>query len=170
MVSGYFDKLLLAPIHRLSVLLGALLMAATRALLQGVVVILIALGLGVDFQTGVVGIIALLIASAIFGLAWSCLGIIIALKSRSAQATQASFTLFFPFIFLTTAFTPKELISGWFEVAATINPVTYVMDGMRAMVITGWDWSEILTGLWVLLGLTVLLVGAATWLYRRQTA
>lgn len=170
MLSGYFDKLLLAPIHRFSILFGALLVAATRALAQAVVIVLIAAGLGVHFETGVVGVIVLILAASAFGVVWSCLGIIIALKTKSAQATQASFTLFFPFIFLTTGFMPKEFLSGWFKTAATVNPVTYVLDAMRALVITGWDWSTLLTGVGVLAGMTAFLIAGATWLYRRTTA
>ncbi len=168
--SGFFDKQLLAPINRMSILFGQLLMAGTRALLQTVVIILVAIALGVEFKTGVPGIIAIIIVSAGFGITWSCLGIIIALQSKSAQATQASFILFFPLIFLTDAFMPKEFLSGWFKVAVTINPVTYVLEGIRAMVISGWDWTPVSHGLWALLGLTVPLVALATWLYRRSTA
>jgi ABC-2 type transport system permease protein len=169
-MSGYFDKLLLAPINRFSILFGTLMVSGTRALLQSLVIIGLALGFGVEFQTGVLGILAMLALAVVFGLVWSCLGIMIALKTKNAQATQTAGLLFFPFIFLTTAFMPEDHLSGWFKVAVKINPVTYVMEAMRAMTLEGWDWPTILTGVWVAVLMMTVLLAATTWMYRRQTA
>ena len=169
-LSGYFDKLLLAPINRFSILMGALLMAATRLLVSVVLILIVALALGVSFKSGVGGILLVIFLSTTFGVAWSCIGMIIALRTKSAQATQSSFVLFFPAIFLTTAFMPKALLPGWFKVAATLNPVNYVLEAIRALVIEGWVWSTVLIGLWVLLGMTAILMAFTTWLYRRVTA
>ena len=168
-MSGYFDKLLLAPINRFSILFGSLLVSGTRAMFQGVVIVVIALILGVSFKTGVLGILVLLAFAAVFGLAWACLSIIIALKTKNAQATQSSFVLFFPFVFLTTAFMPEELLSGWFRIAVKANPVTYVTEAMRAIVVEGWEMGTILTGLWVTLATVGVLLIVTTWLYRRVT-
>lgn len=169
-LSGYFDKLLLAPINRFSILFGSLLIAGTRALIQAVVIVVMALALGVSFKGGIAGALAVIALSGLFGIAWSCLGLIIALKTKSVQATQASFVLFFPFVFVTTAFMPKELLSGWFQVAVTINPVNYVLEGMRVIVVEGWVWDTVLVGVGVLAAMTVVLSALATWLYRRTTA
>jgi ABC-2 type transport system permease protein len=170
MLSGYFDKQLLAPIHRSSILLGSMLMSGTRALVQALVIVLLAFALGVSFKGGIAGAIAVIALSAIFGLAWSSLGLIIVLKTKSASATQSSWVLFMPFIFLTTAFMPKELLSGWFKWAVTVNPVNYVMESIRVIVIQGWDWDTILPGLSILVAMTVGLTAVATMLYRRTTA
>ena len=169
-MSGYFDKLLLAPINRFSILFGTLMVSGTRALMQSLVIVGLALAVGVRFETGVLGVVAILALAVLFGLVWSCLGIMIALKTRSAQATQSAGLLFFPFIFLTTAFMPEDQLSGWFKVAVKINPVTYVMEAMRAMTLNGWEWEAILTGVWVTAVMLVVLLAATTWMYRRQTA
>ncbi len=168
-MSGYLDKLLLAPINRFAILLGALLLAGSRAAVQVTVVVLFALALGVNFKGGPGGIVAIILFGGIFGMVWSCIGIIIALRTKNPQATQASFVLFFPAMFLTTAFMPRELLSGWFEVAVTINPINYILEGVRAIVIQGWEWSTILKGLWALLGMAVVLIGSATLAFRRAT-
>ena len=89
---------------------------------------------------------------------------------KNAQVTQSAWLLFMPLAFLTTAFMPKELLSGWFKIAVTLNPVDYVMVGLRVIIIEGWDWGTILPGLWVLMGLTVGLVAITTWFYERATA
>ena len=168
-MSGYFDKLLLAPINRFSILAGSLLVSGTRAMFQALVIIVIALALGVSFKTGVLGILALLAFSAVYGLSWACLSIMIALKTKNPQATQSSFVLFFPFAFLTTAFMPEELLSGWFRIAVKANPVTYVLEAMRAIVVEGWEMGTILTGVWVTLAMVAVLMAITTWLYRRVT-
>ena len=170
MLSGYFEKLLLAPINRFSILLSSLLLAGTRAFVQALVIVLLALALGVSFKGGILGAVAVVALASAFGVTWSCLGLIIALKTKSAQATQASFVLFFPFIFVTTAFMPKDLLAGWFQVAVSINPVNYVLEGIRVIVIEGWIWDTILVGLGVLAAMTVVMAWLATWLYRRVTA
>ncbi|MCH7737152.1 MAG: ABC transporter permease [Chloroflexi bacterium] len=169
-MSGYFDKLLLAPINRFSILFGTLMVSGTRALLQALIIVCLALAVGVHFQAGVLGILFMLALAVVFGLVWSCLGIMIALKTKNAQATQTAGLLFFPFIFLTTAFMPEDQLSGWFKVAVKINPVTYVMEAMRAIVLEGWDWPTILTGVWVACLMLAVLLAATTWMYRRQTA
>ena len=112
----------------------------------------------------------MLALAVVFGLVWSCLGIMIALKTKNAQATQTAGLLFFPFIFLTTAFMPEDQLTGWFKVAVKLNPVTYVIEAMRAMVIGGWEWETILTGVWVAAGMLAVLLTLTTWMYRRQTA
>ena len=65
---------------------------------------------------------------------------------------------------------PEDQSSSRFKVAVKINPVTYVMESMRAMTLEGWDWPTILTGVWVALLMMTVLLAATTWMYRRQTA
>ena len=168
-LSGYFDKLLLAPINRFSILAGTLLVAGTRALAQVLVILALASLLGVTFATGVAGVLIVIVAATVFGIAFSGLGIIIALKTKSTQVTMSTWLLFMPFAFLTTAFMPKELLTGWFKVAVSVNPVDYVLVGIRAFIILGWEWDVILPGLWWLTGMTVVLMAIAGWLYRRVT-
>ena len=169
-LSGYFDKLLLAPINRFSILMGTLLVAGTRALAQVVIIVLIAIVLGVSFEGGTLGIVAVIVSATVFGVAFACLGIIIALKTKSVQVTQSTWLLFMPLAFMTTAFMPRELLTGWFKIAVAFNPVEYVLVGIRVIIIQGWEWDTILTGLWVLLAMTVSLTTVATWFYRRATA
>ena len=169
-LSGYFDKLLLAPINRFSILLGTLLVAGTRALAQIGAIVVVAYLLGVTFKGGLLGVLAVIVAATLFGVAMACLGIITALKTKNVQVTQNSWLLFMPLAFLSTAFMPKELLTGWFKIAVSINPVDYVMAGIRTVIIQGWEWENILPGLWVLLVMMVVMLTSATWLYRRVTA
>ena len=126
--------------------------------------------LGVTFKGVVIGILAVLIAATLFGVASAFLGLIIALKTQNVQVTQSTWLLFMPIAFMTTAFMPKELLSGWFKLAVTINPVDYILTGIRVIIIEGWVWESILPGLWALLAMTVVLGTATTWVFRRITA
>ena len=141
--SGYFDKLLLTPANRLSILIGAMGADFVRIALQAVIVLLVALAFGLHFETGVLGMALLVLISSLWGLAYSAIGFAIALKTGNSQATQSMWALFIPLMFLTTAFAPKEALSGWLETAASFNPMTYLLQGMRALSMEGWDWGDI---------------------------
>ena len=170
MLSGYFDKMLLAPVNRFSILMGTLLTSGTRALLQVVVIVAMAMAFGVSFKGGLLGLVAIIVAAAVFGIATACIGLIIAMRTKSVQMTQNSWLMFMPLAFLTTAFMPKEFLTGWFKWAVTLNPVDYVLVAVRTIIIEGWEWESILPGLWVLSAITVFMLTAATWTYRRATA
>ncbi len=99
----------------------------------------------------------------------ACVGLILALGTRSVQVTVNSWLLFIPLAFLTSAFMPTDLLTGRFQVAVRFNPVEYVVRAVRAIIIEGWVWPTILPGIWVLLGMTGLLLAITTWQYRRAT-
>lgn len=170
LLSGYFDKLLLAPINRFSILFATLFTASLRAILQVIIIVAIALALGVSFKTGPLGIFTVIWFAVTFSVAWTCLGIIIALMTRSPEVTQSYFVVFFPAVFLTTAFMPIDFLPGWFRILASINPVTYILDSARSLVITGWDWSTIWKGVVVLVSFAGMLMALTTWFFRRATA
>jgi ABC-2 type transport system permease protein len=141
--SGYFDKLLLTPAHRLAILIGAMAADFMRIMVQAAIVVVIAIATGLHFETGALGVVVLLLISSAFGLAYSGIGFAVALKTGNPQATQSTWFLFMPLMFLTTLFAPKEALTGWLETAATFNPVTYLLAGMRALSMNGWDASDI---------------------------
>ena len=169
-LSGYLNKLLLAPIYRISILLGVLLVSATRGLIQGVTIVIVGVIMGASSESGWLGLVAILILGTMFGVAWSCLGLIIAIKTRSVQVTQSMFIFFIPAVFVTTAFMPKELMADWFQVAVSLNPVNYVLEAIRAVVVTGWEWEHILPGVSILIVMTIVMLTATTIMYRRATA
>ncbi|HLG11438.1 MAG TPA: ABC transporter permease [Dehalococcoidia bacterium] len=137
--SGYFDKLLLTPANRLAILIGAMGADFFRIMLQGAIVLAVAVPAGLHFETGLPGMVAMILILSVWGLAFSAIGFAVALKTGNSQATQSIWTLFIPLMFLTTAFAPLEALSGWLKVAATLNPMTYVLKGMRSLSMQGWD-------------------------------
>ena len=166
--SGYFERLLLTPINRLALLLG--LMVADLALVIALCLPVLALGVltGVSFTTGPLGVLVFVLLAGAWGVAFTGFPYAIALRTGSPGAVAASFILFFPFAFLTTAYVPKALLGGWLATAADLNPVTYVLAGLRSLVIDGWDASA-LTGAVLATGLVaVVSIGLALSALRRR--
>ncbi len=136
---GYFDKLMLTPTPRFSLVAGRLAADGIRTMILSTLIVVVGIIAGSGFETGPIGFVVLIIVSGMFGLAYSGIGVAIALKTGSAQAAQVGFLIFFPLIFLSPAFAPKEFFAPWLEFLATVNPVTYIVEGQRDLVLNGWD-------------------------------
>lgn len=142
--SGYFDRLLVSPVNRFALLLGLMAADFILVLTLSVLVLLLGIVLGINFVTGSGGVLAFLLFSGLWGLAFTGFPYAIALKTGNSAAVSASFLLFFPFSFLTTAYVPKEFLSGWLKTVAEYNPVTYLLDGLRSLISVGWDGQTLL--------------------------
>ena len=140
MERGYFDKLLLTPASRWSLIIGRVWADAVRAIFFATIMLVAALVAGSGMATGVPGAILILIIAGLFGGAYSGIGIFIAMRTGNAQAAQAGFLLFFPLLFMAPAFAPLAVFDDWLRIIATINPVTYIMEGMRGLVMEGYAW------------------------------
>ena len=140
---GYFDRLLLTPVRRLAILLGHMVADVTVACALIVPIIIVGFIVGVRFETGPLGILAFIVLGAMWSLAFSGFGYAIALKTGNPGAVKSSFLLFFPFLFLTTSYVPRDQLSGWLETVAKFNPVTYLLEGMRSLIVDGWEWDEL---------------------------
>lgn len=143
--TGYFDRLLVSPVNRYSLLLG--LMISDLALVIALSLPVLALGfvLGVGFVTGPLGVLAFLLLAGLWGLAFTGFPYAIALRTGNPAAVNSSFILFFPFAFLTTTFLPQEALTGWLATVADYNPVTYLLAGLRALISDGWNPSDLLS-------------------------
>jgi ABC-2 type transport system permease protein len=158
--NGYFDKLLVAPIRRSSIIFGRLAADLVRGVLLSVLVLLVGLAFGVRIESGVPGAAVLVALSALWGVAYAGIGLLVALRTRSVQATNASFLVFFPLLFLTPNFVPFDRLTGLMEALARANPVSYVIEGLRSLVLQGWDLDKLGVCLAVIVGTGLLL----TWL------
>ncbi len=157
---GYFDKLRATPIPRMAIALGRLYAELVKMLVLGAIMVLIALPFGVRIAGGVPGFIGLIVIIAAWSVVFSGLMQVVALKSRSAAATQSASLVFFPLLFVTPNFVPRHLLTRPMEIAATVNPVTYVMEGARSLILDGFDGPALLRAVAVIAA-----AGAATaWL------
>jgi ABC-2 type transport system permease protein len=158
---GYFDKLLLTPVRRAALLLAPILAGAVILGIQAAVVVSVGLILGLKPATGFLGILAVIGLGVLLGIGFAGFTVSAALGSGSAAATQGASFLFFPLTFLAPTFVPLSLLSGWLEVAAKINPITYVLEAMRALLNTGWDGKAIGTSILACLALAVAMYALA---------
>jgi len=153
--TGYFDRLLLSPTKRLPLLLGLMVADLLLVIALCIPVILLGLALGVQFESGILGIFAFMLIGGLWGLAFTGFPYAIALKTGSAAAVGSSFLLFFPFAFLTTSTVPLDLLTGWLSSIARFNPLTYILQGMRSLISDGWVPSDIGAAL-----LAIIIVGS----------
>ena len=156
--NGYFDKLLVAPIRRSSIILGRLAADLVRGIGASAFVLLAGLAFGAHVQTGLAGALVIVLLSALFGVAYAGFAILVALRTRNVQATNTSFLLFFPLLFLTPNFVPFERLTPVMETLARLNPVSYVIVGLRSLVIEGWDVGKLVVCLAVIVGMGAVLI------------
>ena len=144
--SGYFDRLVMTPVNRLALLIG--LMVADLALVMALTIPVIIMGYiaGVQFVTGVPGVLLFMGLAGVWGLIFSGFPYAIAFKTGNAAAVNTSFLLFFPFLFMTSLFVPQEAMTGWLSAAADFNPVTYLLAALRSLIYGGWDVAALRDG------------------------
>jgi ABC-2 type transport system permease protein len=156
---GYFDKLRATPVHRSSIVLGRLIAEAVKTVLLGSVIVLLGLAFGITIASGVLGFVLLIVLTALWAVVYSGYMQIIALKTRSAAATNSAGLIFFPLLFLTPNLVPRDLLTRPMEIAATINPVTYVMEAMRSLILQDLAWETIGLGFLVVVVSGAIMLG-----------
>lgn len=167
---GMLDKFLISPIHRSSVLIGKVLSDATRMVLQGLLVLVVALAMGARIRTGIVGFVVMLVVAALFGIAWAGLSNIVALRTRNSELTMMiGILLTFPLLFLSTSMMPPALLPSWLETVSKFNPVSYVIDTARAFMNTGYDWTQLAKTLGVIALVGAVTLTGATRAFRKAT-
>jgi ABC-2 type transport system permease protein len=155
--SGFFNRLALTPLRRVSLISGLLVGVAALGALQSALYILIGLIGGAHLDAGFGGALVILVLGAITALGFGALGCAAALRTGSGEAVQGLFPLFFVFIFLSSSNLPRTLLrTGWFHTVATWNPISYLIEGFRGLFISGWDGTTLWRGFAVAIGLSIL--------------
>ena len=154
--TGFLNRLALTPVRGLVLLVGQLGGLLTIALVQAVFYLVVGYAFGVRLETGPAGWLMLLLLETVIALAFASFGTWAALRTGSTEAVQGLFPVFFVFLFLSSMNIPRNLIeTDWFRWVATINPVSYLVEAVRALVIYDWYWEPILLGFAVALGLSL---------------
>ena len=149
---GWFDRLLLCPAPRAAILVGVVASAALRSLLPSSFLFAVALAIGVDFP-GVSGTVIAFVLVMGLACVMACWSVIIALRFRTQQAAPLMQVASFIAVLFTTSYAPKELLAGWLEVVATINPVTLVLEGARQGFVGDVTWADTWPALLAIAGL-----------------
>ncbi len=138
--NSFFNRLALTPVRGEALLLGQLGGALVIGTIQSIVYLLIGLATGVTLTTGIAGALVLLALSVLISFAFASLGGLLALRFGTGEAVQGIFPLLFVTLFLSSSSLPRNLIKAdWFREVATYNPVSYLLEGLRSLVIKGWD-------------------------------
>src|ERR1700754_2252892 len=143
---GYFDKLRAAPVPRSAIVLGRLIAEGAKGLLIATALVLLAMVFGISIASGPLGFVLLIGLTALWSVVFVGFMQIVALKTRSAAATNSAGLVFFPLLFLTPNFVPRDLLTDPMEVAATLNPVTYLMEALRSLILEDLNWAKIWPG------------------------
>jgi ABC-2 type transport system permease protein len=142
--TGFLNRLALTPVRGLVLLVGQLGGLMTIALVQAVFYLVVALAFGVRLESGVAGGVVLLLLELVIALGFAGLGSWAALRTGSTEAVQGLFPVFFVFLFLSSMNMPRNLIQAdWFRWVATVNPVSYLIEAVRSLVIEGWNWEAL---------------------------
>jgi ABC-2 type transport system permease protein len=140
---GYFDKVRATPVRRSAIVLGRLFAEGVKALLIAGLIVALGLAFGIRIASGVPGFLLLILLTAGWAIVYAGFMQVIALKTRSAAATNSAGLVFFPLLFLTPNFVPRNLLTRPMEIAATVNPVTYVMEALRSLILQDLRWETI---------------------------
>jgi len=119
---------------------------------------------GVRLESGIVGGVVLIILATAVAIAFGALGAFFALRTGSGEAVQGLFPLLFVGLFLSSMNLPRNLIEqDWFRTVATFNPISYLIEGLRSLIIAGWDWQALALAFGVAAALAIVSMAAATW-------
>jgi ABC-2 type transport system permease protein len=161
--SGFLNRLALTPLRRVSLMMGQLAGILALGLIQAVTFVIVGVAFGSGIKAGVSGALVIVALSLVISLAFGCIGAFVALRSGTGEAVQGVFPLFFAALFLSSMALPRDLIqSDWFRTVATYNPVSYMLEAIRSLVITGWDGEALALGFGCAGGLAAISLAAAS--------
>jgi ABC-2 type transport system permease protein len=145
--TGFLNRLALTPMQSAALLVGHLGGVIAMGFLQSLWYLAVGLALGVRLESGVAGAIVLFVLAVLIVLGFGSFGALAALRTGSTEAVHSLFPVFFVFLFISSMNLPRNLIeTGWFRIAASVNPVSYLIEAIRSLVIVGWDGRALALG------------------------
>ena len=151
---GFFNRLQLTPIHPAALVAGQLAGTVVLGLFQASTYIAVGLLAGAHVQAGFTGALVMIALSVAICLAFGSIGLAVGMRVDAPEKVQSLFPLIFVFLFLSSMSLPRNLIqTDWFRIVATYNPVSYMVEGLRSLLITGWDAEALALGFGCALGI-----------------
>ncbi len=161
--TGFLNRLSLTPMRGISLLAGQLGGIVTMGVVQALVYLSVGLAVGVRLESGPAGALVLLAFAVLVTVGFGALGAFAALRTGSGEAVQSLFPAFFVFLFISSMNLPRNLIEiDWFRIAATVNPVSYLIECVRSLIITGWDSQALALGFGIAAAITVVALTLAS--------
>ena len=154
--TGFLNRLALTPMSGAALVLGQLGGAITLGVFQATCYLAAGFLGGATIAAGVGGVVVLYLLVVLMAIGFGALGVAAALRTGNGEAVQGLFPVLFVLLFLSTINLPLDLIPiTWFRWVATVNPITYLVDALRSLIITGWDWPTLAAGFGVALAIAV---------------
>jgi ABC-2 type transport system permease protein len=160
--TGFLNRLSLTPLRGVALLAGQLGGVIALGVIQACFYLAVGFAAGVRPKAGAAGVALLLVFAAMIALSFGALGAWAALRTGSAEAVQSLFPVFFVFLFISSMNIPRNLIATtWFRDAATANPVSYLLECVRSLIITGWDGEALGLGFGIVVVIGVIALALA---------
>ena len=169
--TGFLNRLSLTPLRGSVLLAGQLAGVVALGLFQACVFVAVGLAAGGHVEAGAAGVLVLIALSVLTGLAFGAVGVLIGLRTGSGEAVQGFFPLLFVLLFLSSMSLPRDLIEkDWFRTIATYNPISYLIEGFRSLLIYGWDGEALALGFGVATAIFVLALAASSAALKQRMA
>jgi ABC-2 type transport system permease protein len=154
--TGFLNRLSLTPMRNAALLVGHLGGVIVMGFVQAVWYLTVGLIIGVNIASGAAGALVIFALAVLIVLAFGSFGALAALRTGSTEAVHSLFPVFFVFLFISSMNLPRNLIeTDWFRTAASLNPVSYLIEAIRSLVIVGWDAEALALGFGVAIGLSI---------------
>lgn len=167
--TGFLNRLALTPLRGAALLSGLLAGSVLLGLIQAVTYLVVGLTAGAELAAGPAGALVIVALSVTITVAFGTLGLFAALRSGSGEAVQSLFPVFFVFLFLSSMALPLDLLEAdWFHDIASANPVSYLLEAFRSLLIEGWEPGPLALGFGIALAIfAVGMLGASSALKTR---
>jgi ABC-2 type transport system permease protein len=154
--TGFLNRLALTPMKGAALLVGHLGGVIAMGFLQAFWYLAVGLAIGVRLESGVLGALVIFVLAVLIVLAFGSFGALAALRTGSTEAVHSLFPVFFVFLFISSMNLPRNLIeTDWFRIAASLNPVSYLIEAIRSLVIVGWDGEALALGFGITIALAI---------------
>lgn len=166
---GYLDKLMSMPIARSSVIVSRFVFQCGQTSVQVCILLAVAFAMGVRIESGLVGVLVILLAAALLTMAVTAAHLALAywVPGHGTFFAIAGFVTM-PLLFISNAFVPLAAMPAWMNVAARLNPLTYAIQAMRLMIVSGWE-TQVATALIVLTAFAAAWLAIGTQQFRQKT-
>jgi ABC-2 type transport system permease protein len=155
--TGFLNRLSLTPMQGAALLVGHLGGVIAMGFLQALWYLAVGLAIGVRLESGFLGALVIFVLAVLIVLAFGSFGALAALRTGSTEAVHSLFPVFFVFLFISSMNLPRNLIeTQWFRIAASLNPVSYLIEAIRSLVIFGWDGEALALGFGITVALAIL--------------
>jgi ABC-2 type transport system permease protein len=166
---GFLNRLALTPMRGVSLVAGLLAGTVVLGVGQAAVYLATGLAIGVNIEAGVPGVLVLFAYAALVSLGFGAIGAWMALRTGSGEAVQGLFPALFVFLFMSSMNWPRNLMEhDWFRIVATANPVSYLIEGIRSLIIEGWNGQALALGFGTVTAMAVIAMGLAAWALPRR--